>query len=391
MSRRRSNGQASVEEHPKGSGRWRVRAKVGGTLRTVASQLSEAEAIEVANGYAYVRSVKELADGLTLRAFGVTFLDVRQERGLRSVDRDRNRWKCYVASDEIGALPVRSLRRKDVLLWRDRLLRRVSAQTATNALNLLRSALQEALDREIVETNVAREVRVPRYAKATDREELGGVLLPEEQQAITTWLAKHHQEYPDALPAVVLALMTGTRQGELWSLRWGCVREDEVVIRTGSSGPTKAGRSRRMPLLGPARETLAALRARATSTGPDDLVFPGRRRGRGQDGALVRKPHAVGFVPNGWKQALKACGITRRVRWHDLRHTCATSLLAGWWGRRWDVREVQLAMGHASVTTTERYVRFIQETLVTAVSETAGPRFPRLESSQKVPRARRLK
>lgn len=45
----------------------------------------------------------------------------------------------------------------------------------------------------------------------------------------------------------------------------------------------------------------------------------------------------------------------RRVRWHDLRHSCGTSLNAGWWGRVWSLEEIRDLLGHSSVKVTEIY------------------------------------
>jgi integrase len=92
-------------------------------------------------------------------------------------------------------------------------------------------------------------------------------------------------------------------------------------------------------------------------------------------------PHGIVFAtargcrrPKGrfryWKQYLKAIGITRRVRFHDLRHTCASSLVAGWWGRAWRLEEVKVMLGHYSVTMTERYAHLAQSVLRTAAHET---------------------
>jgi len=55
-----------------------------------------------------------------------------------------------------------------------------------------------------------------------------------------------------------------------------------------------------------------------------------------------------------FREWLRAAGIERRVRWHDLRHTCASSLVAGWWGRQWSLEEVREMLGHSSVLVTER-------------------------------------
>jgi len=124
--KRRKNGQASVEEHPKGSGVYRVRARVRdegsgkSRLATIASGVPLAEAGELANAYTEVRNTSVLREGLTLDQFGKGFLDRRERSGVRGIRTDRNRWKNHVASDELGGLPVSSLCRRDILDWLDR-------------------------------------------------------------------------------------------------------------------------------------------------------------------------------------------------------------------------------------------------------------------------------
>lgn len=80
--------------------------------------------------------------------------------------------------------------------------------------------------------------------------------------------------------------------------------------------------------------------------------------------------------PKAWRSWLAAAGIKRRVRWHDLRHTCATALLAGWWGRKWTLDEVAKMLGHGSTQVTERYARKLNETLEQAVLATPMLLFP---------------
>ena len=89
------------------------------------------------------------------------------------------------------------------------------------------------------------------------------------------------------------------------------------------------------------------------------LVFP-TERGHHRD----RKP------PRGWKAWLKAAGITRRVRWHDLRHTCASALVGGALGRKWSLEEVRALLGHSSIRVTERYAHFGKSLVMMAAMET---------------------
>lgn len=347
---RRAPGHASFEEHPKGSGKYRVRARIEGKLKTIASGLPEAEARETANAYAVVRNEKVLREGITLGQFGLGFLDRRERSGVRGIRKDRSYWKTRVKEDPISELPVSSLRRRDVLEWLDRL--RGEHRTRKKALNLLRVALQEAVDRELLEQNPARDVRVHRSGDRTATDDLAGILTPEEQQALIEAVPEEHR------PLVVFALLTGLRQAEQWWLKPEDLYGGHLIVRRSVGGlPPKSGRNRTVYLFAPAIQALAlAPKGKA-------WVWPATRGGRRPEGK----------APKGWHQWVAKAGIKRRVRWHDLRHTCATALLAGWWGRKWSLDEVCQHLGHSSVTVTERYARKLAETNRLAVANTVFP------------------
>jgi hypothetical protein len=61
------------------------------------------------------------APRLTLRAWGLRFLERREVEGYRSIARDRDRWKQHVDGDLIADLPIAGIVRRDVLEWLDRL------------------------------------------------------------------------------------------------------------------------------------------------------------------------------------------------------------------------------------------------------------------------------
>jgi len=60
------------------------------------------------------------------------------------------------------------------------------------------------------------------------------------------------------------------------------------------------------------------------------------------------------------------------VRWHDLRHTCASSLVAAWWGPAWRLELVREVLGHSSITVTERYAHLAASVLDDAGAQTSG-------------------
>src|SRR5690606_29071466 len=219
--------------------------------------------------------------------------------------------------------------------------RGLADQTRRNALNLLRSALADAVDRELLAANPARDVKVRR--SGTKEEDLSGVLRPDEQMRLIQACPERDR------PVVLFALLTGLRLSEQWWLTWADIKEDHVLVRRSVDGKaTEGGKPRRVPLLEPARQLLAALPRHS------EWVFPATRGGR----------RDYGKRPRGWATALK--GLGRKIRWHDLRHTCGTSLLAGWWGRVWSLEEVRGFLGHSSVQVTERYARILDESVADA-------------------------
>jgi hypothetical protein len=62
--------------------------------------------------------------------------------------------------------------------------------------------------------------------------------------------------------------------------------------------------------------------------------------------------------------------IGRRVRFHDLRHTHASHLLQGSWGRKWMLSEIAQMLGHSSVNMTTRYAHLSEGGIAQAVRET---------------------
>lgn len=69
----------------------------------------------------------------------------------------------------------------------------------------------------------------------------------------------------------------------------------------------------------------------------------------GSDGGLLRRNN---FRRRYWKPALTTAGLPDRLRFHDLRHTCASILIA----QGAHPKEIQARLGHASIMTTmDRY------------------------------------
>ena len=69
-----------------------------------------------------------------------------------------------------------------------------------------------------------------------------------------------------------------------------------------------------------------------------------------------------------WHDYLAVAKV-RDARIYDLRHTCASSLAAGWWGRRWSLHEIMAALGHCTITITTRHAHLGATALRAAADE----------------------
>ncbi len=377
------------------SGRWRARlprvlgggerrfSKVFDTQREAAAWLSAAvDAAEADRA--------ELPPEGTLRAWGATWLDRRERRGLSDVATDRGRWARFIEGSDLGDLALKALTPPRVASWarwlaeqpRLRQVRgggwqpapggvRVSRQTQTHALNLLRCALDAAVIDGLLPSNPAAAVDVE-LADAGDDAEAWTWLTQEE---IAQLLRCERIPEPARLLYQV-AIYTGLRAGELWALRWEVVRlgprPQVSVTRSNRRSSTKSGKVRAVPLLPQALEALQRWHALcgAPTAG---LVFPGeegRQRPRGDDGGWADRKRGARPIQLG-HHAL--AGITRDVRFHDLRHTCGSHLVQGTWGRRWSLEEVRDLLGHSTITVTQRYAHLDPAALHAAAAATNHP------------------
>ncbi len=160
------------------------------------------------------------------------------------------------------------------------------------------------------------------------------------------------------------------------ALRLVDTHDDRVIIRYGAAPaqPTKSGKIRTVYLNGRAKEALTAWlvalpaytanRRHPEGRNPLGLAFPGRR------GAFRNEEHVLRWAD--WQAILERAKLGRDFRWHDLRHTCASALVSGWWGRRWSLEEVREVLGHQDLKTTQRYAHLAGDAIASAAHDTPG-------------------
>lgn len=345
----------------------------------------EAEEVRAAAVQELARADRTRVAGVTLRAFATRHVDEREIDGERSTPQ-RRAYLAHIFAAPFADDPIDEPRRPAVVAWIKKLKKakvrkgRGEPHTIARAyvraiVGLLSQIYDAALEEGLLEANSARGHRIRSQKRLEHDEDEGEVwtyLDAAEQRAIITC-----ETIPETdRLTIAFAIGTGLRLGEQTNLELRDLRVDgpepHVVVRWGSKGRRpKNGKIRTVPLFGlaldAARRWLELLPSFAPKN-PLDLVFPTARGFRRRKPLHRGKRNAV----DGFRLALDAAGIVRRVRWHDLRHTCASSLVAGWWGERWSLQDVKELLGHTSVRITERYAHLAPAVVTALAARTAG-------------------
>jgi integrase len=191
-----------------------------------------------------------------------------------------------------------------------------------------------------------------------DHNPCAGVKLPSMPRHETLFLnAQEVERLADAVPASYRALVNvlaygGLRWGEGAALRRKWVNLDAARITVAESlsdvngylefGDTKTNRTRNVALPTFLVEELRTHLARVVEA-PDALIFTAPK------GGPLR---LANFRRRVWWPSLERAGLPHTLRIHDLRHTCATTLI----GRGVHPKAIQHHLGHASIDITmDRY------------------------------------
>jgi integrase len=351
VSKKRGNGEGSITK--RSDGRWMARYTVhtaigpkrkhiyGRTRQEVAEKLSKAVSDRVGG-------VVFDGDHETLEAYLRRWID-EVLRG--TVKQSTLENYTYIVRlhiiPELGRVRLRALKSRDVRrLYREKLEAGLSPRTVQIIHTVLRKALQQAVRDDVLTRNVCDAVTAPRPTK-------------KEMQPLTPEQAKSLLENvrEDRLRGLyVLAITAGLREGELLGLRWDDVDLERKLLQVRRQlTRTRDGLSFTAPKRDKARVVrltdiaIAALkahreaqneeRARAGSLWEEtSLVFT----------SSIGTPVDVGNLTyRSFRPLLKRTNLPR-IRFHDLRHTCATLLLS----KGTHPKIVQEMLGHANISMT---------------------------------------
>ena len=144
-------------------------------------------------------------------------------------------------------------------------------------------------------------------------------------------------------PIVILALNTGLRRGEIFNLQRRDVDLNHRLLTIRGEN-AKSGHTRVVPLNS---EAHSVIRNWMADQGDQDSIylFPSPKTG-------VR----LVTIKTAWRDLMRLARL-REFRFHDLRHTFASNLAM----RGADLYSIKELLGHADVTTTQRYAHLAPE------------------------------
>jgi integrase len=274
----------------------------------------------------------------------------------------------------LGTRTLASLRTEDV----DALIAALEAEgrapgTVRNVVTPLRKMLADAVRQGKLTANPATRADLP------PAQDFAGKEIPREHtEAIRSALVDLApndplRNEPDLFYVCFfdVALGTGLRLGELRALCWRDVDRERRVVhveraysRRELKRPKTESGIRSVPLFPSVDAAFRELAARAVERGryaPEELVFASMR------GTPLQPSN---FRQRVWDRALAAADLDDvRYRFHDLRHTCVSRLVAA--GA--DVKLVQAVAGHANPLITLKRYSHLLDSRISEAAERFDP------------------
>ena len=150
-------------------------------------------------------------------------------------------------------------------------------------------------------------------------------------------------------PMILVALNTGIRQNNLFSLEWRDI-DFESQAMTLRAKITKSKKTTMLPINSIVVKTLTVWREQSSDTSPNALIFPSPKSGSKFDNCK-----------KAWAGLMEDAGI-ENFRWHDMRHDFASQLVM----KGIDLNTVRELMGHADLKMTLRYAHLAQKSKLRA-------------------------
>jgi integrase len=239
-----------------------------------------------------------------------------------------------------GKKPLNMITSEDVEAYRGKRMRKNGKKAALGTINnehtMLKHMLSVAVQRGLLEVNVAKKVPIPNPNNERDR-----VLTQDE------WLSLYENASPHLKPILLVAYHLGPRLGEILGLTW-----DRVDLKRGfiqlRSQDTKTKEPRLVPMTPEVKKCISELAKVRHLTTNHVFLYDG---------------NSVSEIKRTFHTTKKKAGI-ENFRFHDLRHCAATNL------RRAGVDTVTAMkiVGHKSERMHRRYNSVSEADLLAAAS-----------------------
>lgn len=286
----------------------------------------------------------------------------------------RNVQSIRVNFAHLMSKPLDKITQWDVNKWRVEQKRKGKKPSSIHReVAVLKAAISKAVVWNVIDFNPLAGMKmekldqggVVRYLNAAEEMRLRAVLderernLRKDRISANSWRQERgYPLFPDfegdyLKPMIIIALNTGMRRGELFSLTWEAVSFEASHITVRGS-TAKTAQTRYIPMNAEAIETLNHWReASGHSFG---LVFPNREGARFDN------------ISSSWAKVIKAAEVMS-FRFHDLRHTFASKLVMN----KVDLNTVRELMGHTDIKMTLRYAHLAPEHKAAAVATLSAP------------------
>lgn len=353
---RRATGEGSIGKRKDGTyyGTIRLDGKqqwVYGKTRKEASDKLKALSQKHAQG------VKLDTERITVGAFLDRWLEevVKQRNKPRTYESYKHMVDTYI-KPHVDTIQLTALRPDHIQSLINAAAPKRSARTVQYIRAILRRALNQAMRWRYISFNPAMLVEVPRRDKA----EIQPLTLDEAQRLLAQ-VKGHRLEL-----LYSMALMLGLRRGEVLGLLFSSINLERGTVRIDGSLQWVGGKL--------VRDTVKTETSARTLPLPPTLVpllrshIRQQRERYPENGYVFVSTVGTPINPRNllrqFKTLLDKAGI-RDIRFHDLRHSCATFLIAS----GVHPRAIMEILGHSQISTTMNvYGHLLQEVQIAAVN-----------------------
>jgi integrase len=371
--------------------------KTGKTRRKLATGKSQTEVSS--KGKAFTKSLEDGllpgADKLTVWTWLQRWLDdyVKPNVRIKSFEKYEACLKSYI-KPTLGDVIITKLKAPDVQRVLNEMLTQggkkkkgVSTCTVRSTRRYLSTAFEKAVQVGVLSKNIVRATDPPRLVKKEIHpltEEQASFLLKTAKEGEYIFHGCKQRQKPDesteyikaaAYTAVLLALNTGMRVGEVFGLKWSDIDFTQNTVKVvralvaSNHGvhfeePKTKGSRRKIPITDTVKKALQKFQKEqqwfSTALGDkfdneEDLIFPN---------SFGKPFNTNNFTTRYFKRMILQAGLDRELCFHDLRHSHATLLLK----QGVNIKVISERLGHSTIQMTlDTYSHLMPDMQQTAV------------------------